>query len=535
VIDVERMCIIDAPTQCRYVALSYCWGRAPMLKHVLGNSAALKQNGALLDSNLPATIADAIDLVRGVGERYLWVDALCIIQNDPASQTAQLAQMGLIYSLAAFTIAAASGNDANAGLPGVRADTRNTDQKLVRVGEKTLLEVIDGYGYYGGIKKSNWVTRAWTMQEKILSKKLLIFTDQQIYWSCSNAVWLEEVVLEDVFNINFQHNPVKTGPEDVGFSSIARSQDTYKLYDSLVNAYRERQLTFKSDILNAFSGLCQALSAIANESFHWGLPVSCFDVSLCWNLRGGGTRNHALCDPDGVNPLAPSVPFPSWSWAAWHGTSGHSWIHWRPDKLDSKRRTSEITFFGYDTEGRLKQISQSSFIPIGRETRVSTDGGREGCIDVPRPWKSQPQIIHEEFCVAPINTGLLYFWTSTAILSIRRQPNPRGTPIMLHSIIEFGKDSELLYMDAWAHPKSLDDQVLSEIAVNVSEESLNGVEKHEILKREFVIISANGKSELAALAVEWKDNVAYRIGIVFVDEKYWVKLQNRVWKRVILG
>ena len=74
------------------------------------------------------------------------MDALCVIQDDPTLQTAQLAQMGLIYSLAAFTIIAASGNDANAGLQGVRANTRIMDQKLVQIGAKTLPEVVGGYG-----------------------------------------------------------------------------------------------------------------------------------------------------------------------------------------------------------------------------------------------------------------------------------------------------------------------------------------------------------------------------------------------------
>ncbi|CZR63000.1 uncharacterized protein PAC_12897 [Phialocephala subalpina] len=72
---------------------------------------------------------------------------------------AQLAQMGLIYSLAAFTIVAASGNDANAGLPGVRAGTRDINQNIVRVGEKILLEVVDGHGYLGDLKKSSWSIR----------------------------------------------------------------------------------------------------------------------------------------------------------------------------------------------------------------------------------------------------------------------------------------------------------------------------------------------------------------------------------------
>ncbi|KAG4443358.1 hypothetical protein IFR05_001147 [Cadophora sp. M221] len=155
VIDVEQMFVIDAPTPCRYVALSYCWGKAAMVKHLGENSAALRCQGGLSALKMPATIRDAIEVVRGVGERYLWVDALCIVQDDPIIQQAQLAQMGLMYSLAAFTIVAGSGDNANSGHPGVRSWTRDITQSVVQVENKTLLEVITGTDYYKGINDSD--------------------------------------------------------------------------------------------------------------------------------------------------------------------------------------------------------------------------------------------------------------------------------------------------------------------------------------------------------------------------------------------
>lgn len=145
VIDVERMCVTEAPRNCRYVALSYCWGQVPVLKHVLQNSESLQIPGSLLQLTIPETIAHAIELLQGIGERYLWVDALCIIQDDPVSRTVQLAQMGLIYASATFTIVAASGDNADCGLPGVGKNARVVDQKLVHLRDygKTLLSVID--------------------------------------------------------------------------------------------------------------------------------------------------------------------------------------------------------------------------------------------------------------------------------------------------------------------------------------------------------------------------------------------------------
>lgn len=532
VIDVERMCIVDAPAQCRYVALSYCWGTALMLRHMLKNSAALRKDGALSDSKAPATISDAIELVKGVGEKYLWVDALCIVQDDLALKNAQLAQMGLIYSLAAFTIVAASGSDANAGLPGVRADTRDIKQNVVRVGEKILLEVVDGYGYYGGLKKSSWSTRAWTMQEKILSKKLLIFTDQQVYWSCWNAVWLEEVVLEDVFNITFLHDPVKTGPADVGFSMVVEPRNIYQLYELLVNAYQARQLTFKSDILNAFSGLCQAMAMIGNESFHWGLPVSQFDKYLCWRLRGGGTQNHAFSSPDKDGSADFPVRFPSWSWAAWHGTSGRSWISWQ-DNTDQDATRSEINFFSYDSTGRLKQINQSLSAPTEPATRLPEDSQPEETVHLPSQWKNEPHIIQEASCKVPVNTGRLHFWTSTATLAVRHKPNLSEAQ---YSIVAFHDSYHTVWLDTSAHLQFKDVEVTFELPEGGTQEPTKVAKRHRILEMDFVVVSSNNSNgRLYALVVERKDGVAYRIGIAYFQRSAWASLPNKVWKRVVLG
>ncbi|KAH8783559.1 hypothetical protein F5882DRAFT_498612 [Hyaloscypha sp. PMI_1271] len=369
------------------------------------------------------------------------------------------------------------------------------------------------------------------MQEEILSKKLLIFTDQQVYWSCWNAVWIEEVVLEDVFNINFHRNPVKTGTRDIEFSSIVEPRDMYRLYQSLVNAYRERQLTLKSDILNAFSGLCQAMATIRDESFHWGLPVSKFDRYLCWNLRGGGTRNYAFCSPDTGGSAVFSVPFPSWSWAAWHGTSSYSWISWKGD-VDQDASLPEITFFGYDTDGRLKQINQSLSTAAGAETHVPKDCQSEEPVGFPSQWKGEPQIIHEAFCKGPVNTGLLHFWTSTATLTVRQDLDLSGGQ---YSIVDVEYSGHSVWIDAAAHLHFRDAEVMSKLPEGVIKEPIKGAKRYKILAMDFVVVSSYSTSSLHALAVEWKDGIAYRIGVAYIPQRYWVGLLNKAWKQVILG
>ncbi|KAE8448913.1 hypothetical protein EG329_008709 [Mollisiaceae sp. DMI_Dod_QoI] len=546
VIDVERMCIVDAPNNCRYVALSYCWGTAPMLKHLLANSTTMRTEGVLANSIAPATIRDAITLVKGVRERYLWVDALCIVQDDPAIQQKQLAQMGLIYSLATFTIVAAAGIDANAGLPGVQPGTRDIDQSLIHIGKNALLTVVDGDDYYGGVKASKWVTRAWTMQEKILSKKTLIFTDKQVYWNCRAATWLEEVVLENVFKtISFQYTPSQSG--DRARSDIKLHSDPespLRDYSSLVNLYMERELSFKADILNAFSGICQVLSAVGNDSFHWGLPVSRFDKALFWRLRGGGTRNRAVSDVRTHGSEALPVPFPSWSWTAWHGSSGQSWISWTAMEpgLHAEPEPAEISFYYQERSGQLTRINQISwsintFEEI-TEGRYIDSKSRD--FKVYSPWKRKAQQI-SDIPSDRINTGLLFFWTSTAKLYVRRVGlqwmGPRDSKGARYSLLEIEGRDQTVFMETTEHLPFRDPSAMAGLPESILKQ-IEGDERCDIILIDFVIIGTqkNGNDkELFALAVQWEDGVAYRIGIAHIKESAWDKLKGKTWKQVTLG
>ena len=165
VVDVMQSCLVDTPSQCRYVALSYVWGTAPVFRHLLDNTQDLRKTGSLHSLPIPATIRDAITLVHAIGERYLWVDSLCIIQNDLMMQQVEMMRMGSIYSRALFTIIAAAGGHANSGLPGVDRGSREQVQKILKLGDCELLTVIDVRNTPSGINDTTWAERAWTFQE----------------------------------------------------------------------------------------------------------------------------------------------------------------------------------------------------------------------------------------------------------------------------------------------------------------------------------------------------------------------------------
>jgi hypothetical protein len=163
-IDVQSRCIVEeASDLVKYVALSYVWGAVPNFRLTKANRRKLMTPSSLAGSvwpTLPETIKDAITLVRKLGCRYLWVDALCLLQNDADDLNQGVNVMDLIYERAWFTIVAACGHDASAGLPGVREGSRAASENVVEIKPAVSLGIVSGLDSY--FRRSVYDTRAWT-------------------------------------------------------------------------------------------------------------------------------------------------------------------------------------------------------------------------------------------------------------------------------------------------------------------------------------------------------------------------------------
>jgi hypothetical protein len=124
-IDVFHQCLVEKPmNKVRYLALSYVRGDTVIPTTKLANLKQ-RQSRMSLPTDLPATVQDAIAVVRSLDERFLWVDALCIVQDDLNSKHSDIRRMDAIYSHAIVTLIALSGSSADAGLPGVRPRSRS--------------------------------------------------------------------------------------------------------------------------------------------------------------------------------------------------------------------------------------------------------------------------------------------------------------------------------------------------------------------------------------------------------------------------
>ncbi|KAF2803123.1 HET-domain-containing protein [Mytilinidion resinicola] len=111
---VIRLCETGGTQRDRYATLSHCWGRSHHLVTLRSNKEDLMRK--IKHDELPKTYSDAILLTRALNIRYLWIDSLCIVQDDKEDWRAEAARMGDVYRYSHVTIAATAGEDGNAGL-----------------------------------------------------------------------------------------------------------------------------------------------------------------------------------------------------------------------------------------------------------------------------------------------------------------------------------------------------------------------------------------------------------------------------------
>ncbi|KIM98481.1 hypothetical protein OIDMADRAFT_73290, partial [Oidiodendron maius Zn] len=260
-IDCETRAIVlgeDRP----YVALSYVWGPSPDSCEDLNRFPA----------NLPDTIQDAMTVTKRLGYRYLWVDRYCIDQNNEQEMADEIGKMDLIYSKAELTIIAAIGEDPNYGLPGVGLRKREPKHLTTCAKVDThFLISIDAWPK-SAVEDTRWITRAWTYQEALLSRRRLVFSKEQMYFECYGMYCCESLnlPLETLHRKDMQ-----------GFKSVFCSEKRVGMFPKGVGTtaveivrrieeYSKLNLSDPSDILKGMLGIFHAFEASRLRIYHCG-------------------------------------------------------------------------------------------------------------------------------------------------------------------------------------------------------------------------------------------------------------------------
>ncbi len=320
VIDVYQERVVLADPDCRYIALSYVWGKCYPLMLKKSNHEKLETEGALGESaeNISKVVRDAMSLVRGIGERFLWVDSLCIVQDDSESKMKQITRMNTIYYGAHMTIVTLAVKDAADALPGVGDTLRSKTQSIVTLdGLRFLVSHSKNSGINqhvsSAIEDSVWATRGWTYQEERLSRRKLYVGHDQVFFRCSMRGRLESGTGETVsFGGSFNQSlEMKNG----GVANPKRRFDSlFEEYVDQVSEYSARGFSHTSDVLDAFAGLAAVWQDVAGWEVMEAVPEPALAHALLW-YPVQLCRRRVASAADG----SPSAHFASWSWAGWIG------------------------------------------------------------------------------------------------------------------------------------------------------------------------------------------------------------------------
>ena len=310
-----------------WVALSHCWGTAQPLITETSNVENHCREIAL--SKMPRTFRDAIFVTRALGIRYIWIDSLCILQDSKKDWLSESAMMEDVYRNAVLTISADAAPNSSTGLVHFSPKDEYPDHIIATTTCYSSRHGVCGKIYFRGIQhklpeqaRGPLSSRGWTLQEEILSPRILHFTQQSTFWRCvegrtdEGCLLSESPHFENWFNaiypdngLDSYHRAINPLPRGCWFQrSYSYNNIMEYWYFSVLDPYISRRLTYETDKFIAIGGIARVLQPHIDSKYKAGLWVDDIHRGLLWipNEEGhtqGATRYEHFVAP-------------SWSWAS---------------------------------------------------------------------------------------------------------------------------------------------------------------------------------------------------------------------------
>ncbi|GAB1319881.1 hypothetical protein MFIFM68171_10091 [Madurella fahalii] len=263
---------VSPATPSPYVALSYCWG-ADLDGVIKTETTNIEEHqGGITVDSLPKTVRDAVYVCRGLKIPYLWVDALCIVQNDEKDWQKEAARMHQVYSCSYLTIAAHRAASCKDGFLGEQNFGQLGWQQLfqAKVWDEDGIREPGNRPYSYEIKQlvlrtgkgadsspSPLMRRGWTLQEALLPRRTIHYTGDELVWECATRSVCECMHMHDrrEYTTRSYFSPV------VRTQIASDAESVAVFWMRVAEMYSERQLTFASDKLPAISGIAQLVAA----------------------------------------------------------------------------------------------------------------------------------------------------------------------------------------------------------------------------------------------------------------------------------
>ncbi|KAK8106354.1 hypothetical protein PG999_009713 [Apiospora kogelbergensis] len=399
--------------QGKYMALSYCWGpQSDDLLMLTHETMSILLDAGIKESRFAQTHQDAFEVARSVGIRYVWIDALCIIQRDGEDWEHESKRMAQVYGNAFLTLVAGSSSDSRAGFLKDRSsavkpcplplDSSNSEPFLYALPPRPSTE--------GPTR-----TRGWCFQESMLSRRTLIFGTDLIMFQCPTGERLEHtenrpmdgVMLGDVKAASSFRPEIQL----LGKTSEEQQQIVLEHWYIMLRHFTSRSLSNPHDVFASLSSLAQSVAPYLGQSRYlagiWEVDMV---RGLLWRPSFRESEPTALTRP---SPTAfappPVVRAPSWSWAAVEGAIDH--LDYEPFYMPGMTVTSS----GAPVGARIKQ---SVFATRPDFVRVSP------AVQSPSLWSDDtccgPDVLHMPACELRIRGFLTMAAVSDQQVNLRK-------------------------------------------------------------------------------------------------------------------
>jgi len=184
--DRVRLVEGDFGDYLEYATLSHCWGNIKFLMLEKSNIEVLKNEIPL--EALSQTFKDAIEIARELGFAYIWIDSLCIVQDDPEDWNRESALMSDVYGGSGLNIAASGAVDGSSGCFFNQPQNR-TCQVQVKLGDQVHSYICVTFSsYHQCLGSMPLMKRGWALQERLLPPRTLHFTSREVFWECHEKV-----------------------------------------------------------------------------------------------------------------------------------------------------------------------------------------------------------------------------------------------------------------------------------------------------------------------------------------------------------
>lgn len=322
-----------------YATLSYCWGSYRQSTTTTSNVESHEH--AISMATLPKSFQDAIWLARKLEIDYLWIDALCILQDSDSDKAHECARMGDYYRNSAFTISALDAADASQGFLAPRPNVNqaklfSNSNCYIRRRSQTRAAIF---------QQAPLSQRGWTLQERLLSSRVLHYSNTEIFWECFTCTGREGSVVEHR-DTEAIRNTITAESEDFKRMTFSPDIDPFDpdfgalaIWYRLITHFARRSLTYQNDRLPAIAGLAATMAS--KMGYHYMAGVWEEDLEgLLWQSE----ILPALPDPNtsASDEGSRIAGVPSWSWASLNPDSV-SFLPARERRLDHSSAASVMS------------------------------------------------------------------------------------------------------------------------------------------------------------------------------------------------